>query len=233
MDYFGDVLSGDVTCLKMGFGSTRALADGSGYRNTIRGGVEIRISMKEIERRMRRMRDKLPKLRERAFKVQMGTILKQMQKAMASGGGVYGVPRFKEYESFTKDLRKAYGRDANGPIGGNLANKHMFRYDALTPFSSTRPKVRIGWLKGCEDSAMKFQLGQGNTPDPFTDRQQRHQWHRVLATDELPDHYVHNQRQLIIPFERHVTENLQKWIDGYVRKTLANKIARETRSRMR
>jgi len=211
----------------MGYGTTRALADGSGYRNTLKGGVEIRISTKEIERRARRLRDQMPALRARAFKTQMKTILGQMKKAMRQGGGVYGVPKYADFEQFTKDLRAATGQ--SGRMGGKLADDHVFRYDALTPFSSARPKVRIGWIEGLTNSALKFQLGTGNSPDPFTVAHTRHYWHKVLATEDLPSSYLHKERQLIVPFERHVHENLQKWIDGYVRKTLAHQIAKEMR----
>jgi len=211
----------------MGYGSTKALADGSGYRNTIKCGVEIRISTKEIERRARRLRDQMPAIRARAFKTQMKTILGQMKKAMRQGGGVYGVQKFADYEQFTKDLRSATGK--NGRMGGRLADDHVFRYDALTPFSSARPKVRIGWLEQMTESALNFQIGKGNSTDPFTVANNRHYWHKVLATETLPSAYVHKERQLIVPFERHVHENLQKWIDGYVKKTLAHQIAKEMR----
>ena len=206
------------------------LSDGS-YLHTLKGsGVAIRISMPQIEKRMRRLSADLPKLRARSLKTIAGNILKTMRKTMRVRGGLNGVPAFQDFEDFTKELRAIEGRSSR-PMGGVLAENKMVRYEALTPFSSPRPSIRIGWQDFLSDVAVKFQLGAGgqDAEARFTDKGWRAAYHRKGIAD-VPRAYVHNPRPFMDEFDRgYVKPNLQKWVDGYVRRTLANQIAREMR----
>lgn len=207
---------------------TRHLKDGS-YMNTAKGSdVKIRILMPEIDKRMRRLSKELPKIREKAWRVQISKIYDHMWKCFQAGGGKDHVPAFKEYEQITRDMRAAEGRE-DGPLGGKLWNKGVFRYTIKQSFLFNKASVKFGWIDGLSGAAVKFQLGSGNKSDPFANSNFRKYLH-IKGVSDVPSSYVHNPRDFISSFEDgYVKPNLKQWVDGYVRKTLATQIAREMR----
>ena len=204
------------------------LSDGS-YLHTLKGsGVAIKITMPQIEKRMRRLSADLPKLRARSLNTIAGNILKTMRKTMRVRGGLNGVPAFKDFEGITNEIRQMRGIESR-PMGGKLAEPKMLKWDALTPLASARPSIRIGWQPFLDDVAVKFQDAVGEAHDRFADSGYRRYLH-IRGIDSVPTAYVHNPRPFMADFdEGYVKPNLQKWVDGYVRRTLANQIAREMR----
>lgn len=203
------------------------LSDGS-YLHTLKGsGVAIRITMPQIEKRMRRLAKQIPKIRERAWRTQINTIYNHLWKGFQAGGGKDGVPAFKETEPITKAMRQLEQNER--PLGGKLWDQKVFRYKISQNWILPKASVKFGWIDGLASAAIKFQTGAGLHNDPFENPRFRRYLH-IKGIDDVPTSYIHNPRDYIATFDEvYVKPNLQKWVDGYVRRTLANQIAREMR----
>lgn len=173
-----------------------------------RNAVALDLSFKEIETWAKRM----GKDREELWRLSYGRacagLKKKFVEVMKKSGGVYGVPKFKDFEDFTKELRAKSGRTAT--MGGILAER-----ENIFAFKKNGAQV-IGWHDDMANAACSFQEGRGG-PDAekyFTDPEWRRSWHRS-GLSFIPRAYVHNERMVIEPyFVDYVKKNLDEWAKG-------------------
>lgn len=167
--------------------------------------VEITLSFKEIEAWAKRMRKDTDQLWRLSYGRAVSGLKKKFIEVMTKSGGVYGVPRFKDFEDFTKQYRALRGR--NETMGGVLAERGV-----IVAFKRNGYQV-IGWPDKMETVAESFQEGRGgaNAEKWFTDPQWRQSFHRRGLKD-VPMAYVHNERMVIEPyFVQYVRDNLDQW----------------------
>ena len=173
-----------------------------------RNAVALVVSFKEIDRWAKRMQKDTKELWRLSYGRACAGLKKKFVEVMQKSGGVYGVPKFKDFEDFTKTLRSMSGRTAT--MGGLLADK-----DVVVAFKRNGAQV-IGWPDYLADTACAFQEGRGG-PDAekyFTDPEWRRSWHRSGLKD-IPRAYVHNERMVIEPyFVDYVKANLDQWAKG-------------------
>lgn len=173
-----------------------------------KSAVAISISFKEIDEWAKRMGKDTKELWRLSYGRACGGLKKKFIAVMAKGGGVEGVPKFKDFEEFTKTLRSMAGKSS--PMGGILADR-----GSVVAFKRNGRQV-IGWPDYMENAATNFQEGKGG-PDAekyFTDRDWRQEWHRQ-GVREIPRAYVHNERMVIEPyFVAYVRKYLDEWARG-------------------
>lgn len=170
--------------------------------------VELLVSFKEIEAWAKRMRAKEKELWRLSYGRAISGIKSKLRKVMKSGGGVEGVPKFKDFEDFTKELRALRGKSE--PMGGVLAESRC-----ITAWKCNGGQC-IGWPDKMADVAHKFQEGRGGPSAEkwFTDSQWRQAWHRRGIKD-IPRAYVHNERMVIEPyFVDYIKRYLDEWARG-------------------
>ncbi len=140
----------------------------------------------------------------------------KLQKVITRSGGVEGVPKFKDFEQFTKELRAKRGRTS--PMGGILNERHVI-------VAYKRGDVQyIGWPDRLAEWAVKFQDAVG-TAD-FADNWRRHEWHK-LGIKDIPREYAHNPRRVLPePFGAYVDKHLKEWAQGAFYKELARQMAK-------
>lgn len=140
----------------------------------------------------------------------------KLRKVMTRAGGVEGVPKFRDFEQFTKELRTA--RNDTAPMGGILAQRKM-----IISFKRGDAQI-IGWPDDLATWAEKFQDGVGNS-DWLNDNENRHWLHR-LGIRDIPRTYVSNERRVIPePFLTYVRRHLDEWARGAFYKALARQMA--------
>lgn len=167
--------------------------------------VVITLSFKEIEAWAKRMRKDTAELWRLSYGRAVSGLKKKFIEVMTKSGGVYGVPRFKDFEDFTKQYRASRGR--TDTMGGVLAERSV-----IVAFKRNGYQV-IGWPDKMGDTAESFQEGRGGPSAEkwFTDSQWRQAWHRRGIKD-IPRAYVHNERMVIEPyFVQYVRDNLDQW----------------------
>ena len=81
-------------------------------------GVLLDVSFKELEIWAARNGIDEKKLWQRSYGRALGAIKSKFAKVISRGGGTDGVPKFKSFEKFTKQLRAATNKST--PIGGVL-----------------------------------------------------------------------------------------------------------------
>ena len=173
-----------------------------------KAAVALTISFKEIEAWAKKMRKDEKELWRLAYGRACAGLKKKFVEVMRQSGGVNGVPKFKDFEDFTKALRSAGGRTA--PMGGMLADKSV-----VVAFKRNGAQV-IGWPDYLADTACAFQEGRGGADAEkyFTDPEWRRVWH-VRGLKDIPRAYVHNERMVIEPhFVEYVRKNLDEWARG-------------------
>ena len=172
------------------------------------GAIALTLSFREIDAWAKRMNKDTKKLWRLSYGRAVAGLKKKLVEVMKKSGGVYGVPKFKDFEEFTKTLRAKSGRST--PMGGVLAER-----GSIVAFKRNGAQV-IGWPDHLERSATAFQEGRGG-PDAekwFTDPQWRRSWHRA-GIRNIPRQYVHNERMVIEPyFVDYVKKNLDEWAKG-------------------
>lgn len=170
-----------------------------------RNAVAIVLSFKEIEAWAKRMKKDREELWRLSYGRAAAGLKKRFIEVMHKSGGVYGVPKFKDFEDFTKSLREMSGRSAT--MGGLLADK-----GSVVMFKRNGAQV-IGWPDYMENVANSFQEGRGG-PDAekyFTDPDWRRSWH-IQGVRDIPRSYVHNERMVIVPyFVDHIRKYLDEW----------------------
>lgn len=180
--------------------------------------VTLDVSFKELERWAKRQKIDTPKLIRRSFGRAVSGLRKVFVSVMQNSGGVYGLPKFKDFESFTLDLRRAYGRTAT--MGGALAEPAN-----IVAFKRNGWQV-IGWPDRLKDWSAKFQEGIGGaaSEELFADPKSRARLHR-LGIANVPYSYVHNPRMILPePFGAVIRTNLDKWARGAFYKDLAKQM---------
>ncbi len=179
------------------------------------GAVEISISFKEIEAWAKKMNANEPRLWRLAYGRAVAGLKKKFFNVILHRGGECGVPKFKDFEAFTNELRASRGRTA--PMGGVLAERAN-----VVAFKRNGAQV-IGWPDNLEETAEKFQEGRGGYASEkyFTDPGYRQTWHWRGLTN-IPPAYVHNERMVIEPyFVAYVRSHMDEWARGAYYKGLA------------
>ena len=170
-----------------------------------KNAVALVISFKEIEAWATRMRKDTKELWRLSYGRAVAGLKKKFIQTVLSGGGLNGVPKFRDFEDFTKTIRAKSGRSA--PMGGVLADKAN-----IVAFKRNGAQV-IGWPDHMADAANSFQEGRGGPKAEkwFTDPGYRRLWHRSGIAD-IPRAYVHNPRMVIEPyFVDYVKAHMDEW----------------------
>ena len=179
--------------------------------------VVLEVSFKELEAWAKRVEIDERAMWRKAYGRACSALKSRFSKIVRNAGGVEGVPKFHDFEEFTRELRTKRGTSSR-PMGGVLANKAN-----IVAFKRNGWQI-IGWPDRLAEWAVKFQDGTGG-PE-FNDPRTRYAWHR-LGIREIPREYAHNPRRVIPePFGTHVDKYLDKWASGTFYKDLARQMAR-------
>lgn len=188
--------------------------------------VALNVSFKEIEVWAARNGIDEKKTWDKAWNRAMSTLRGRLQKVVKGAGGYEGVPKFKDFEQFTKELRAVTNRTS--PMGGILSDPKMIKWEK-------RGKVNyIGWLDRLAEWAVKFQDGEpGFLSDwYFTTPEGRHTMHEKGIKD-VPLEYIRNPRRVLPePFGSHVDKYIEEWARGAFYKDLAKQMAKKRFSAM-
>lgn len=182
--------------------------------------VVLSISFRELETWAKRQRVETEKLMQRSFGRACSGLKKKFVDVMKNAGGVQGVPKFRDFEDFTKQLRVLDGK-SDRPMGGVLADPHR-----IVAFKQNGYQV-IGWPDAMSELAMAFQEGRGiwKKDEDFTFwPSTRYALHKKGIRD-IPRVYAHNSRCVIPePFGHYVKAHLEEWARGAFYKELAKQM---------
>ena len=182
--------------------------------------VLLSVSFAELERWARRMKVDEARVWRKAYGSAIRSLRSKLQKVVSRAGGVEGVPKFKDFEEFTRELRAATGRTS--PMGGVLAEKGR-----IVAYKQNGYQV-IGWPDALAQWAVKFQDGAGgSSAESFlTEPKSRHWMHRK-GIHNIPRVYTHNPRRVLPePFGTYVKKNLEEWARNVYFKDLARQMAK-------
>lgn len=196
-------------------GSGVSLTQGRGKNKA----VVLDVSFKELEVWAAKNKANEQKLWERAYNRACKGLRDKFAKVVSSGGGVNGVPKFKDFEDFTRQFRTATNKTT--PMGGVLADKKRIVWQKVN-----RTTYNIGWIDALKDLAIKFQDSAG-ADGLFTNERSR-RWLYGLGIKPVPTTYTHNPRQIIPePFGSYVKQYLAEWAKGAYYKDLARQMAKK------
>lgn len=187
-----------------------------------KNAVEVLISFAEIDAWASRMVSDIPKLWRRAYGRVANALQQKFRKVMRVGGGVEGVPKFRDFEEFTKELREKRGI-ASRRMGGILANPRN-----IVKFLRNGAQV-IGWPDSLADWSAKFQEGRTDSYEEsrFSDPSWRAGKHR-LGIRDVPRAYVHNERMVLEPwFIDYARRYLGEWANGAYYKMVADMMIKQ------
>lgn len=188
-----------------------------------RNAVAIVVSFKAIEAWAKRMKVDEARLWRNSYGRACHGLKKKFADVMKNAGGVLGVPKFKDFEDFTKQLRELDGKTGR-PMGGVLADKTH-----IVAFKRNGYQV-IGWPDSMSRLAVAFQDGQGveKKDEDFTFwPSTRYALHKRGIRD-IPRYYVHNPRNVIPdPFCDYVKAHLDEWAKGAYYKELARQMSKQ------
>lgn len=178
--------------------------------------VTLSMTFKQLETWAKRQRIDVPRLMNRSFGRACSGLKKKFYQVMQNAGGVNGVPKFKDFEDFTKELREA-GKRSGVPMGGVLADKSR-----IVAFKRNGWQI-IGWPDALAAWAVKFQDGGDSAAAAqFADPSWRSYVHRTTRIHDIPRAYVRNPRRVIPePFGDYVKANLEEWAKGAFYRELA------------
>lgn len=179
-----------------------------------KNAVALDVSFQEIEKWARKNALDTPKLMRRSFGRACSGLKKQFVQVMAHGGGLNGVPKFRDFEAFTQEVRKVRGIDGR-PMGGVLADNAR-----IVAFKRNGYQV-IGWPDDLAKWAVNFQDGVGNYM--LGDATFRRYYHE-RGIKYIPMAYVHNPRPVMTPFADHVRAHLDDWATKIYFKDLAKQM---------
>lgn len=181
-------------------------------------GVVLDVSFRDLEKWAKRNAVDEKRLYAQSYGRAVKGLRDKMRKIMSRAGGVEGVPKFKDFEEFTRQLRTA--RNDTAPMGGILAQRKMI-------IAYKRGDTQyIGWPDRLATWAEKFQDGVGSN-DWLNDNANRHWLHRKGIHD-IPRTYTHNERRVIPePFLTYVRRHLDEWARGAFYKALARQMAQQ------
>lgn len=183
--------------------------------------VVLDVSFKELEVWAAKNQIDEKKTWDKAWNRAMSTLRSRLQKVVKGAGGYEGVPKFKDFEAFTKELRAISNRTS--PMGGILSDPHLIKWEKIGKTSY------IGWLDRLADWAVKFQDGEPgfNSEWYFTTPEGRHLMHEK-GIKNVPHEYVRNPRRVLPePFGTHVDKYLPEWAQGVFYKDLAKQMAKK------
>ena len=181
--------------------------------------VVLDVDFKSLENWARRMRIDTKDIFRRSFGRACSALKGRFRKVVANAGGVEGVPKFKDFEAFTRELRAKTGRST--PMGGVLADKRR-----IVAFKRNGWQI-IGWPDSLENWAVRFQDAVG---DPYFNTPQRRRGFHRLGIKDIPRDYAHNPRRIIPePFGAQVRRHLDEWARGAYYKELARRMIEEAK----
>ena len=183
--------------------------------------VVLQVSFKELEIWAARNAVDERKLWKRSYGRACKGLRDKFRKVITRAGGVEGVPKFHDFEAFTKELRAKTNK--HSPMGGVLADKSR-----IVAFKRGNAQI-IGWPDALEKSAVNFQDAVGGpSADWFlSDSGSRHRI-QELGINDIPRTYTHNPRRVIPePFGSYVRKYLDEWASGSFYKELARQMAKK------
>ena len=196
------------------FGAT--VTAGKGRAKT----VILEVDFTELRAWAKRMKVDEARIWRKAYARAIKGLKDKFKKVVSRAGGVEGVPKFKDFEQFTKELRAANNRTT--PMGGVLSDKSRIVAYPLNGWQY------IGWPDALASWAVKFQDGEGGSEaDNFlTDPKSRHYLHKKGIRD-IPRVYAHNPRRVLPePFGQYVKTHLETWAGHVFMKELAKLMAK-------
>lgn len=214
---------------------------------TKKGHISLRIDASMLVNAMDQLKTEVPKMANDSMYGAVRKLRSHLVEVMDKGGGIYGVPKFKEYDPFTKSVRAIRGY--TGKMGGVLAEdyaivaykqgkKQIIGYpDGATRTSEKSTAKLIEQAGGSNrvnslaDFAVKFQTGEGKTPDEFADPESRAKWGKIPGG--VPTAYAHNPRPFIDHFAAHVGERLNEMADEIFIQKIAAKIKKALKNAKR
>lgn len=177
--------------------------------------IELSMSFRSLEKWAKHCRINTKKITTETFGWAVRGLKTKLRQVVTKAGGVNGVPKFRDFEEFTKELRAKTGISAR-PMGGVLADEKRIVSNKRNGYQV------IGWPDNLAAWAVKFQDGgdrvaQRQLNDP--------EWRRAIhrrGIREIPHSYVKNPRRILPePFGGFVKANLKAWAKGSFYKKLA------------
>lgn len=180
--------------------------------------VAITVDFTSLERWAKKMKIDTEKLMQKSFANACSGLKKKFLQTVQHGGGMCGVPKFKDFEAFTKELRQVDGT-ADRRMGGKLAEK-----DSIGAWKRNGWQI-IGWKDYLADYAVYFQDGIANdAEEKLNDSRWRQRLH-IRGIEDIPRTYTQNRRQVIPePFGDYVKKHLEEWAKGSFYKELARQM---------
>lgn len=176
--------------------------------------VSVEVSFTELDAWAKKMKVDTPKLLQKSFAAACSGLKKKFVKIVSSGGGSSGVPKFKDFDAFTKALRDVDG--SNKPLGGKLASK-----SSVGAWKRNGWQV-IGWKDYLSKYAVAFQDALPGKAEANLNNPNWRRWLHIKGIKDIPRTYQRNQRKVIPePFGSYVKQNLQSWAKSTFYKSLA------------
>lgn len=111
--------------------------------------VTIEVSFAELDAWAKKMKIDTEKLMEKSFANACSGLKKKFTSVVQHAGGECGVPKFKDFEEFTNELRQVQGISGR-LMGGKLADK-----SSVGAWKKNGWQV-IGWKDYLRDTAISF-----------------------------------------------------------------------------
>lgn len=182
--------------------------------------VVLEVDFTELRAWAKRTKVEEAKVWRKAYGSALRGLKAKFKKVVSRAGGVEGVPKFKDFEQFTKELRTAY--DRTRPMGGVLADKKCIVSYKLNGWQY------IGWPDALAKWAVKFQDGAGGSEaDDFLNSPKSRHYLHSRGLKEIPHVYAHNPRRVLPePFVSYVDKHLETWAEHVFMKELAKLMAK-------
>lgn len=182
--------------------------------------VVLEVDFTELRAWAKRMKIDEERIWRKAYARAIKGLKDKFKKVVSNAGGVEGVPKFKDFEEFTKELRGINNRTS--PMGGVLADRRRIVSYKLNGWQY------IGWPDALAQWAVKFQDGTGGSEAEnfLTSPKSRHYLHKRGIKD-IPRTYAHNPRRVLPePFMEYVSKHLDTWAEHVFLKDLARQMAK-------
>lgn len=185
--------------------------------------VILDVSLKDLEVWAARSGKDAAQLWRRSYGRAVSGLKKQFTKIVTSAGGVYGVPKFRNFEQFTRELRTVTNRTT--PMGGTLADKRR-----IVAYKQNGWQI-IGWPDTLANTAVAFQDGEGGrSAEDWLNNPRERAWLHRRGLRDIPRVYTHNPRRILPePFGTHVRNNLDNWAKSIYFKQLASLMAKNAK----
>lgn len=196
------------------FGAT--VTAGKGRAKT----VILEVDFTELRAWARRMKIDEKQIWRKAYSKAIKGLKDKFAKVVSNAGGVEGVPKFKDFEEFTKELRGINNRTS--PMGRVLADRRRIVSYKLNGWQY------IGWPDALAKWAVKFQDGAGGSEaDDFLNSPKSRHYLHSRGLKDIPHVYAHNPRRVLPePFGSYVDKHLETWAEHVFMKELAKLMAK-------